>query len=150
MVAKLPAAERFWSKVDRGGPVPACRPDLGQCWIWMGAVKAAGYGVFRDAGQGPILAHRFAYATFLLPIPATLTIDHLCRNSRCVRPSHLEAVSLRENILRGVGAPAQHARQTHCVNGHPFDALNTLICRGRRVCRACRNARERLRRARSA
>src|ERR1035437_916757 len=27
-------AERFWAKVDRNGPVPAHRPELGPCWVW--------------------------------------------------------------------------------------------------------------------
>jgi hypothetical protein len=26
--------ERFWSKVDRNGPVPEHRPELGPCWVW--------------------------------------------------------------------------------------------------------------------
>lgn len=38
--------ERFWSKVDRNGPVPEHRPDLGPCWLWTAYVDAHGYGVF--------------------------------------------------------------------------------------------------------
>jgi hypothetical protein len=26
--------ERFWEKVDKNGPVPAHRPELGPCWVW--------------------------------------------------------------------------------------------------------------------
>ena len=34
------------------------------------------------------------------PIPPRKQIDHLCRNRRCVRPSHLEMVTHRKNQRR--------------------------------------------------
>lgn len=33
---------RFWTYVDRNGPVPECRPDLGTCWLWIGATADGG------------------------------------------------------------------------------------------------------------
>ena len=37
--------ELFWSKVDKDGPIPEFRPDLGPCWLWTGYVhKDSGYG----------------------------------------------------------------------------------------------------------
>jgi len=86
------------------------------------------------------------------PIPAGFHIDHLCRNRACANPAHLEAVPPRVNILRGVGMSAIHARQTECVNGHPFDISNTLFLPdGERCCRACNRERQRqLRRRRAA
>jgi hypothetical protein len=36
--------DRFWSYVDKNGPVSEHRPDLGPCWIWTGS-KTLGYGV---------------------------------------------------------------------------------------------------------
>ena len=32
---KEPLGERFWSKVDKNGPIPSHRPELGPCWIWI-------------------------------------------------------------------------------------------------------------------
>lgn len=59
-------------------------------------------------------------------------------------PRHLEVVSLKENILRGLSAPAQNKRKTHCKRGHKFNKKNTLkIARGERVCRQCKRERER-------
>ncbi|MDP9224875.1 MAG: HNH endonuclease [Actinomycetota bacterium] len=86
------------------------------------------------------LAHRVAYELLVGPIPEGLTLDHLCRNTSCVNPQHLEPVTVRENVLRGMGWGAKNKRKTHCHRGHPFDAKNTLrIPGGTRKCRTCAN-----------
>jgi hypothetical protein len=67
------------------------------------------------------------------PIPEGLTIDHLCKNPGCVRPDHLEAVTMRENIRRG-----SWASRTHCINGHEYTEENTYrMPSGYRDCRRC-------------
>lgn len=109
------------------------------CWEWM-AAKTRGYGRFYMRGQMPG-AHRVSYQMFVGPIPDGLTLDHLCRNPGCVRFDHLEPVSNRENVLRGEGTSARHARQTHCKRGHKFDAANTYVHRGKRYCRTCQRIR---------
>lgn len=120
------------------------------CWQWTGGDNGRGYGRFTARGRR-FGAHRYMYELLRGPIPDGLTLDHLCRNTRCVRPDHLEPVPHRENVLRGEGFPARKAAQTHCVNGHPFDAANThRKPDGRRDCRACHREQERLRRARLA
>lgn len=67
------------------------------CWWWLGAIGSHGYGVVsrRD------LAHRVAYERARGPIPAELTVDHLCCNRECVNPAHMELVTLAENGRRG-------------------------------------------------
>ena len=135
----LTASERFWAKVQRG-------PNE-ECWLWTGASFENGYGVFWFEGTN-IRAHRFSYEEARGPIPEGLALDHLCRTRGCVNPAHLEAVSLRENILRGEGITARNARKTHCKHGHEFTPGNTIHeVRGRK-CRICQNARLRERRAR--
>lgn len=104
------------------------------CWEWTGSMHAAGYGLFRDR-----LAHRISYEVHVGSIPEGLTIDHLCRNRRCVNPLHLEAVTIAVNVLRGESPPARNARKTHCPKGHPYDDENTYISpssgwRGSRAC----------------
>lgn len=114
------------------------------CWIWTGHRNGDGYGVcFRDGKQKYV--HRLTYELYRQPIPAGLVIDHLCRVRECCNPEHLEAVTHAENIRRGESPYAKKARKTHCVNGHPFDLLNTIwktFPNGGtgRQCRACKDA----------
>ena len=99
-----PAAERFWLKVDKDGPLPKARPDLGNCWDWTGSkgqAKGRDYGRF-SIKNCPVSAHRWAYESEKGPIPAGLEIDHLCVRPCCVRPSHLEAVTHLVNIQRAL------------------------------------------------
>lgn len=65
------------------------------CWIWTGGRYPTGYGRW-----GRDYAHRCAYAIYVGPIPAGMTIDHTCFVKPCVNPLHLELVTKRENIQR--------------------------------------------------
>lgn len=122
---------------------------FGDCWLWVGAKQGKGYASFGWGGRRPngnsrtVLAHRFAYEVLVGPIPAGLTLDHLCRNHACVNPDHLEPVTNKVNVLRGEGLTARYASATRCVNGHPFDAANTGSHNGKRYCRACKAERAR-------
>ena len=69
------------------------------CWVWQRAKSKLGYGRFGTNGG---LAHRIYYERENGKIPDGLELDHLCRNHSCVNPSHLEAVTHRENHRRGL------------------------------------------------
>lgn len=70
---KLSAEARFWAKVDKDGPIPEYRPDLGSCWIWLGGRTEGQYGQLQIATVQK-LAHRVAYEWVVGPIPAGLTL----------------------------------------------------------------------------
>jgi hypothetical protein len=121
------------------------------CWIWKPAAGAGGYGQFTSKGK-TYLAHRLSYTLAKGRIPEGLTIDHLCRVRNCVNPTHLEAVTLAENLRRARawahGAAFQRSK-SHCPAGHPYDEANTYVqAKGSRTCRAC--TRDRMRRKRAA
>lgn len=133
--------ERFWDKVR-------IDPETG-CWNWIAANSGKdGYGRFwwNGSGQG---SHRVSYETLVMPIPEGLVLDHICRNTGCCNPAHLEPVTHRVNCKRG---HQRNSKKTHCANGHEFTASNTRITKlrngnTRRTCRSC--ARDCMRRIRS-
>jgi hypothetical protein len=90
----MPERQRFAIKVNA---------ILGQCWEWSATMEKSGYGRFRGQ-DGMVLAHRYAYEWMRGPIPPGLTLDHTCRNTRCVNPAHLEPVTALENYQRYVEA----------------------------------------------
>lgn len=89
------------------------------CLLWTGK-PWNGYGALR-CGNRTLRAHRLSFEHYVGPIPGGMELDHLCRNTMCVNPSHLEAVTHKENVLRGNWLGAQNARKTACPSGHPYE-----------------------------
>ena len=130
--------ERFMSKVYN---------DKSGCWLWTDAVSTVGYGYLGVGGRAgrKVQAHRISYELFKGEIPDKMHIDHLCRVRRYVNPDHLEAVTQRENLLRGKGVTARNAAVTHCPQGHEYNHQNTQLYKGHRLCRMCSNIRRKTR-----
>lgn len=125
--------ERFVSKINFAA-------DNG-CWEWTGATNASGYGIcgkLIDGQHRNLYAHRLGMHIAKRPVPEGMTVDHLCRNTSCVNPEHLDIVTAAENIFRSDSIPAKNKRKTHCVRGHEFTPENTYKYYTRRMCRTCR------------
>jgi len=124
---------KFWERV---------RLVESGCLEWQGSMIPDGYGTFWD-GKKSILAHRFAYEESNGKIKKGLVIDHLCRNRKCVEAKHMEAVTNKENILRGEGAGAKNNRKTKCPRGHDYKIATGGTAKWRnRICRKCDKARQ--------
>jgi hypothetical protein len=77
------------------------------CWVWLGCTAGSGYAQFKYRRKR-VSIHRLSYELHRGPIPKGLTIDHLCRNTLCINPDHLEAVTVVENLKRGHKARGHH------------------------------------------
>ena len=119
--------QRFWEKVQIG-------QSLNDCWEWKGAKHyKLGYGSFLIRGRNypPAYAHRISYTLAKGKIAEGFVIDHLCRNTSCVNPRHLQAVTKQVNFQRSaVGTTF------YCPKGHKFTPENTY--RTKKNCRQCR------------
>lgn len=144
---RRPLIDRLMEKV---------RVDADGCWVWTGSCFGGNVGkngvrygrISRDGKQ--IAVHRASYEAHVGPIPAGLVIDHLCRNTFCINPAHLEAVTQQENVLRGLGA-----MKSHCPHGHELSGSNLRIQKRRtkaskRICATCHVEQNRAWRARRA
>lgn len=142
----MPTEQRFWTHVDK----------TAECWLWTSTTDGNGYGRFRhgsrSTGETVVQAHVFAYELAHGPVPEGLELDHLCRVHGCVRPNHLEPVTHRVNVRRGVAPAGVNSRKTHCPNNHPYDEQNTRwrprTAKGTmyRACARCERDRSRRRR----
>jgi len=121
------------------------------CWIWHGSrFQKTQYSLFNvkctDGVWRPTVGHRVSYELHKGEIPIGHDIDHLCRNRQCVNPQHLEAVTRQLNFLRGAHETAILVSMNRCPKGHEFTEENTITRpNGKRECRTCVRARDRLR-----
>jgi hypothetical protein len=118
--------QRFWEKVE----------FTEYCWNWVACRHKDGHGKIGKNGK-TFYAHRIAYELLVGPIPDGLVLDHICRNTSCVNPIHLEPVTQKINTNRGISPPALQLLITHCPLGHEYNEENTYHWRGHRRCRIC-------------
>lgn len=100
------------------------------CWNWQGRTNSKGYGQvhFGHGRSSTKIAHRVYFERAHGPIPAAHDIDHLCRNTSCVNPGHLEAVRSEVNQRRAPRTKltadlVRELRRRHRAGGLTFRQL---------------------------
>jgi len=125
-------SNRFWSKVDKDGPVQPHCPELGPCWEWTGSRSPAGYGQTRIFWK-LYAAHRVSWEKSNGPIPDGLRVLHKCDNPPCIRPDHLFLGTQSDNMLDA------YRKGRHCqgvehrlakLNPHSVRLMRRLSARG--------------------
>ena len=82
------------------------------------------------------LTHRVAWIAKNGPIPEGMTVDHICRNRKCLNVEHLRLLTNSENA-----SDNGFRSRTHCPAGHPYAGPNLYIDpTGGRRCRTCAKA----------
>ena len=118
---------RFWDKVE----------ITKSCWNWKASKSHNGYGYFFN-GIKNVRSHRFIYELFFGNIPEKMVTDHLCKNPKCVNPYHIDIVTNKDNVLRGIGITSKNKSKTHCPQGHELNGNNLYKYKNSRHCRECR------------
>lgn len=117
------------------------------CWLYARYTDPKGYGRLKlniDGKWTTFLPHRVMYENIVGPIAKGLVLDHLCRVPSCINPEHLEPVTHRINILRGIGPTAINAKKSHCIQGHILTQGNS-----RRICQSCNTVAKRKQRSKA-
>jgi hypothetical protein len=131
----IPVEQRFWSKVDKSGPI--IRPDLGPCWLWTGATDDHGYGKFREHGKA-VKASRVAMRLSGMPLDDAKEACHKCDNPPCVNPEHIFSGTHLDNMLdMHAKGRREYEHKTHCIHGHEYAVTGKY----RGGCLACRRSR---------
>lgn len=135
--------ERFYTHVNKMGPVARNRPDLGRCHLWKDG-KCRGYGVFWAEGTTQ-RAHVWIYKKIVGPIPPDMPLDHFaCDRTACVNYLHVRPETHQVNVLRSGAVGAKNAAKVKCPAGHDFDEPNTRINpAGARECLTCKRGQQR-------
>lgn len=79
-----------------------------KCWVWKGRTNG-GYPIVKIAKRS-VAVHRLALEAYLGEKLGSQAAHHICANSMCVNPLHLQPVTHRENVAEMLARNAYLAR----------------------------------------
>ena len=116
--------EHFAANVDRHGPIPVHRPELGPCWVWRLRPNSRGYGIFTLEGRQH-QAHRVAFLFVHGRWPEPFGL-HRCDLRHCVKavadeygPAHIFEGSHSDNMDDMVAKGRSSVGDRHGLRKHP-------------------------------
>lgn len=128
--------ERVYQRVlhwaDRAEPTEG--QEIG-CLVSRYSTGSHGYAQigWNEGGKRTVtLAHLALWRHEVGPIPEGMTVDHKCRNKKCVERSHLRLLTNYDNARRTHGRDWPLGQ---CINGHPDS--EQFMQGKRRRCRPC-------------
>lgn len=87
-----------FQKIDRNGPVPKHRPDLGPCWTWLGTYNERRRMPEWHFNGEKLIPYRVTWELINgTPWPNDLIVLHWCDNRRCCNPSHYRPGTIAQN-----------------------------------------------------
>lgn len=98
---------RRWGKLERSFDDKiqgSYEVDNNGCWIINRGLNKDGYSYMHDGTGKKVRVHRYMYERKHGQISEKMVCDHLCRVRNCINPDHIEIVTNKENVLRGVKA----------------------------------------------
>lgn len=120
------------------------KADNAGCWLSAYSTASHGYaqiGWQEYGSRHVVLAHRAAWVHVNGQVPVGMTLDHLCKNRRCVNPTHLRLLSNYENARRNAGgdwpigecgrghsSASLVERQRRAKSGRRYLALKCIEC----------------------
>lgn len=114
------------------------------CHEWTGWRNKLGYGE-TYVGKKRFRTHRVVYAAHHGAIPKGMQVCHRCDNPACCNIEHLFLGTAKDNCLDSI-AKGRHftSAKTECKRGHSFAEHGWIDSNGKRCCKICNRARQRI------